>query len=405
MRLHRLLAGVIAVLGLAACQDPAGPGPSIEGPRLAVGEYTTCALDPNGQTYCWGLNTRFLEYGEVRELSAHPVAVSIPRLGALSSGIAQHTCGLTTDRVALCWGRGFFGEMGRGAPADTGNTPGEVTGGHTWASISVGRILTCGLATTGDIYCWGLNQRGELGDTAIASGTTIHTPSKVIGGLTFKAVAAGWLHNCGITTSNAAYCWGDNANGQLGNGAPDTDNHPNPVLVSGAQQFRQLALSARATCGITVDDRLFCWGYNGTGQLGDGTTTQRSEPTPVAPNLRFTAVSLSSGFTGGIGPETVVPTGHTQGGVAHGCAISTSQDLYCWGWNGAGQLGTGSFINTVTPTLVSGGIKFTTVALGGPYSCGQSTTGIYCWGANFYGQVGNSSFVDVTAPVKVNTPW
>jgi alpha-tubulin suppressor-like RCC1 family protein len=405
MRFHRLALPALAALALAACGDPAGPGVSIEGPRLAVGEYTACALDPNGQVLCWGNNTNFREYGQARAVSNTPVPVSVPRLGALSTGIAQHTCGLTTDRDAVCWGRGHFGEMGRGAPADTGSAPGEVTGGHTWARVSVGRILSCGLDTTGDIFCWGLNQRGELGDPAIALGTVVHTPTKVVGGLKFTSVATGWLHTCGIAMSGTAYCWGDNTNGQLGIGVADTDTHPQPVAVMGSQQFKQLALSGRATCGIAVDDRLYCWGYNGTGQLADGTTVQRNAPTPVASGLTFTAVSLASGFASGTGPETFLPPGHPQGAVAHGCAIATSQALYCWGWNGAGQLGTGGFINTVTPTLVNGDVKFTAIALGGAFSCGMSNADVYCWGANFYGQAGNGSFVDVTAPARVSTPW
>lgn len=398
------MAGLTLTLG--ACTEP-GPR-DLTGIRLAVGEATACALDPNGQAYCWGNNSNFFEFGEspaTRSLSNRPVVVSVPLLASLSSGISQHMCGITDARAAICWGRGTFGELGRGTTVGPGHAAAPVLGPGDWAGITTGRITTCGWTRAGAGFCWGLNQRGELGDTVLAETDTVYAPRRVNGDITFASIAAGWTHTCGIATSGAAYCWGSNSHGQLGIGFADDDDHPRPLLVSFTQQFKSIALGARSTCAITAENRLFCWGYNGTGQLGDGTVTQRNEPTAIAPNLKFTAVSLGSGFASGTGPETIHPTGHPQGGIAHGCAIADTNQVYCWGWNGAGQLGTGGFVNTVVPTLVSSDRQFIAIAVGGAYSCGRTTTDIYCWGANFYGQVGNGSFVDVTTPVRVVTPW
>lgn len=405
MRLPLVLAGFS--VAVAGCTEPRGDAPNL-GPRLAVGEATTCALDPNGQLFCWGNNSTFFEFGEspsTRPLSKIPVSVQVPLLAGLSTGISQHMCGITSGRVAICWGRGGQGEMGRGEVTGTGQIPGAVTASGAWAGLTVGRITTCGWDTTGGGYCWGLNQRGEIGDTALPAGLVVPTPRPVVGNITFASISAGWTHTCGIAVSGAAYCWGSNSHGQLGVGFADNDEHARPLLVSFTQQFKSIALGARSTCAITDDDRLFCWGYNGTGQLGDGTTVQRNEPQAITPEMRFTAVSLASGFAGGTGPETVLPGGQPSGGVGHGCAIASTQQAYCWGWNGAGQIGNGSFLNTVLPTAVSGGIKFTSIALGGAHSCGMSDAGIYCWGANFYGQVGDNTFIDVSAPARVATPW
>lgn len=392
-------------LAVAACVD-SGPGPASPSQRLYVGESTVCALDRKAELSCWGRNTEYLEYGlsvSVPDKSAEPVPIG-RRVASLGGGVSNHACGLLSNGDALCWGRGGVGQLGNGAAGATGNTPVTVYSPQPWTDIRVGRLITCGLVANGDAYCWGLNQRGELGDDALPTGAR-STPNKVVGDLKFSSVSPGWTHVCGISTAGAAYCWGANDSGQLGIGTADSDNHGRPLLVATTAQFRKLSLSARSTCGLTVDNRILCWGYNGVGQLGDGTTTQRNVPTPIASDLKFTDVAVGSGFGGAPSPGLVLPTGAAQGGVAHACAVSEAANVFCWGWNGNSQAG--DFYNSVvlTPTLVTGLSRATGVALGGAYSCATTETMIACWGYNYYGQLGNGTYNDSPVPLPVNYAW
>jgi alpha-tubulin suppressor-like RCC1 family protein len=274
-----------------------------------------------------------------------------------------------------------------------------------WADISTGRLITCALNNSGDAFCWGLNQYGEVGDTLLPLSKQQLTPNRVVGGIKFASVVAGWLHSCGISTAGTVYCWGNNVSGQLGIGVADSAVHGKPLPIASSLQFRKIALSARSTCAVSVDGQLLCWGYNGVGQLGDGTTDLRSTPTPVAGSKKWKDVAMSNGFVEGT--TATSPTGIVQGGIAHACAIDDADDAYCWGWNGAGQLGDGSTTSRLVPTAVNTTIPFfDSIALGSAFSCGMWDGAIYCWGANTLGQLGTGAGVaDATQPVKVFTPW
>lgn len=399
----------LAVLALVACSESTEPDKGIGGTRrLAAGEWTACALDIDGATSCWGANSGFFEYGASPGTvppTALPVRVPVPRLATLSVGNAQHMCGITPGREAICWGRGSNGQLGRGEVEPTGNTPAAVNLAAQWDGIAVGRLTTCGWTVAGTGHCWGLNQHGEIGDTAVMRGAKVLIPREVNGGIMFTSIVPGWLHTCGIARSGAAYCWGWNASGQLGIGAADSLDHPHPVLVSPTLTFKKLSLGSRSTCGITTTNQLLCWGANTTGQLGDGTTTQRDAPRPVASSVKFTDVALGSGFAGGVSNSVVLPGGVGQGGIAHTCAISEAQTAYCWGWNGAGQVGDGTIETRLSPVPAAGGIRFTSLALGGAYTCGTGETALWCWGSGAVGQLGNANFADSPLPLRAIYSW
>lgn len=395
----------LATLLLAgACLNPNEAHPSIEGTRrLSVGTTTACALDPAGKVFCWGLNSTLLEYGTASlQTTGTPVAVPISPLKSLGGGWGQHKCGLTgTD--AVCWGRGLSGQLGDGTTGASGNPPVTVSVHEQWTDISTGRLITCALNIGGEAFCWGRNQWGEVGDTLLPVNSNQLTPNRVVGGVKFASVAAGWLHACGISTAGTLYCWGNNTSGQLGIGIVDSVPHA-PVAIASSLKFRTVALSARSTCAISVDDQLLCWGYNGLGQLGDGTTTTRPAPTLVAVARKWKDVAMGGGFVEGT--TVTSPAGMAQGGITHACALDDGGAIFCWGWNGAGQLGDGSKTDRLVPTAVNSSVHFESVALGGAYSCGMSGAAIYCWGANSVGQLGaGSSIADATQPVRVLTSW
>src|SRR2546427_260476 len=295
----------------------------------------------------------------------------------VSAGVT-HTCGVTTSGAAYCWGSNNSGQLGApesnqceigyygGVPCST--SPVAVVGGRTFATVSAGNgYHTCGVTTGGAAYCWGDNTWGQLGD---GSTTGSGTPVLVSGGLSFAVVSTGNGFTCGLTTGGAAYCWGFNTVGELGNGT--TTNSAVPVLVAGSLTLTAVSAGDSHACALTNGGAAYCWGANRFAQLGDGSTTNRTTPVAVAGGLSFAAVSA---------------------GLGHTCAVTAGSAAYCWGGHSARHLGDGSTVDSRTPLAVGGGLTFQVVSAGGNYTCGLTTSGgPYCWGSNFNGQLGTGVF-------------
>ena len=313
------------------------------------------------------------------ETKSGTAAITVVNLvfAGISSG-GSHTCGVTTSGAAYCWGSNSSGQLGgppsaacsidyygNGVPCSV--IPLAVAGGLTFAAVSAGNVHTCGVTTGGAAYCWGDNTQGQLGNGSTASSGT---PVPVAGTLTFAAVSAGNSFTCGLTTSGAAYCWGYNAVGELGNGT--TTSSSMPVPVAGTLTFAAVSTGDSHACGLTTGGAAYCWGANRSAQLGDGTTT--NSPIPVAVAGAFTFAGVSAG-------------------LVHTCAQTSSGVAYCWGNNDSGALGDGTTTDSRTPLAVGGGLTFQAVSAGGAYTCGLTTAGAaYCWGANYTGQLGIGSF-------------
>ncbi len=202
----------------------------------------------------------------------------------------------------------------------------------------------------------------EPGTPALATGTAASP-------LVFRSVSAGDTHTCGVTTDNRAYCWGHNFVGQLGDGT--RTDHYRPAPVVGGLRFRNVSVGPDHSCGVTTDDRAYCWGYAGFGKLGDGTnSTITPQPVPVAGGHRFH---------------------HVRAGINHTCAITPAPEAvaFCWGDNRVGQLGDFSHKQRLTPVLVGGGLHWRWVSPGEYHTCGVTTGNRgYCWGSNTQGQLG-----------------
>src|SRR5664280_14839 len=203
-------------------------------------------------------------------LVAGPVQPAAATLAPVQvvSGYA-HTCALAPSGQVSCWGDNTYGQLGDNT---TSNRPKPVTvqqGSVTFASITAGGIHTCGLTSAGAAYCWGYNWEGELGDNTFTAERD--TPVAVQGGVTFTSITAGGWHTCGLTSAGAAYCWGQNGDGQLGDGT--STNRSTPVAVQqGGVTFTSITVGRWHTCGLTSVGAAWCWGHNWAGQLGDNTT-------------------------------------------------------------------------------------------------------------------------------------
>src|SRR6185437_15867155 len=157
-----------------------------------------------------------------------------------------------------------------------------------FASILAGFDHSCGLRTDGAAFCWGNNDVGQLGDKSLTSRLT---PVPVFGGFVFKQLVAGAFHTCGLTTAGQAYCWGLGEDGQLGSGR-QLPTSAVPVAVAGGYEFASLGSGSYHTCGLTTAGKAYCWGWNDYGQLGTGTFSSELEPVAVQTTLTF--VTLSS---------------------------------------------------------------------------------------------------------------
>ena len=334
--------------------------------------------------------------------------------------------------------------------AERSPTPIPAGGSRTYTQVAAGFVHTCALDVAGAAFCWGSNEYKQLGveSAPLACGgrPCSRTPIAVSGGKRFTALAAGWVHNCGISTDTRTYCWGGGAvdsRGYLGDGT--LSPNATPVLVRADSAFTSVTIGDGHSCALTAHGMAFCWGQNAQGQLGDGTRADRATPVPVATELRFRALSAgayhSCGIThenhaycwgdnrwGQLGGGDVAYNSvsgvatqplHVIGGrgeafeftaiVAgweHTCALSTSGESYCWGRNeDALQLGDDSDVtHRGTPGPVAGELRFTALAAGALATCGRTATDeVYCWGANYYGGLGNGATVSTGVGHPVHT--
>ena len=244
---------------------------------LTAGGSHTCALMPGGTAKCWGYNGGgTLGDGAIITHRSTPVdVVGLSGATALAAG-DHHTCALLPGGTAKCWGRNNFGQVGDSTTTDR-STPVDVVGLSGATALTGGDRESCALMPGGTAKCWGDNEFGQLGD-----GTTINrsTPVDVVGLSGATALAAGGVNACALLSSGTAKCWGSNRLGQLGDGT--TINRSTPVDVVGLSGAAALSNSRVAhSCALLAGGNAKCWGYNSSGQLGDGTTTDRRTPVDV----------------------------------------------------------------------------------------------------------------------------
>lgn len=292
-----------------------------------------------------------------------------------------HACAVTTSGGVKCWGHNTRGQLGDGSLLSRASPVNVIGLSSGVLSIAAGpdSTHTCAVNENGTVFCWGDNGDGQLGD-----GSTVQRTSPVaVANLTgVSSMALGANFSCALTGGGGVKCWGRNGQYQLGNGSSSSSTAPENVsgLSSGVTS---LTAGANHACAVVSGGAAKCWGYNAYNQLGDGTTSPRSVPTSVA-GLSSGVVSISAGSY-------------------HSCAVTSAGGAKCWGYNGYGQLGDSSNSPRASPVDVAG---MTTgvfsVSAGGQHTCAVlSDRAMKCWGYNQFGQLGDGTATTRNSPVSV----
>ena len=408
---------------------------------IAVGGEYTCALASGGSVGCWGGNS----YGQLGDGTKLPSGSPVVTAGlasgvaAIAAGLAgDHTCALTTTGAVKCWGHNGSGRLGNGSTTDS-SVPVDVDftvrptivlrSSKPVGTIAAGTALTFSATVRPlrpavdratvrfEIYRQdsGVWSRAAFRDVAAdatglatlrwtfattgsryvrdrALGNAIHvasnwsppflyTVASFASAPTVTAITVGEDHSCALTTEGGVQCWGSNGSGQLGNGS--TTNSSVPVDVSGLRGEVAAISAGGHTCAVSRSGGVTCWGHNADGRLGIGTLSDSSVPVNV------------TGMASGV---AAVDVGNT-----HTCALTTQGGVKCWGRNDFGQLGNGAMTVSLAPVDVLGlASGVSAISAGGSHTCALTTAGgVKCWGSNYAGQLGNGTTIDSSTPVDV----
>lgn len=316
---------------------------------------------------------------------------------------SYHACGITTAERLLCWGYGADGQLGVGGSAPE-PFPTLVPGDLRYRLVSGGRYHACGLTLAGIGQCWGNNVDGRLGNGKIGGSSNVPERVVTIDGIspTFQSISAGRVHSCALDLSQHAWCWGYNGEGEVGPGSPAGPGQAtDTAVVVPTVPLKTVTTGGLHSCAVTTTGGALCWGYNATGQLGDGTTTTTVTPVTVSGALTFRtdpAVVFPSPD-----PDFPLPPGpFLAAGYDHTCAITTGGPTVCWGLNQDGQLGDNTTTDRTAPTAISGGQAFVAITAGVNHTCALTGTGsAFCWGDNTFGQLGDGATTDRPVPTAV----
>lgn len=353
------------------CNDPV---------QLSV--YThLCVLRSSGEVVCLGNNTHGqLGIGSETPLAKAFGAAALTDAAEIRVGVA-HTCGRTRDGRVACWGLNNFGQLGDGT-FDNRSTPTFISDLTSVERLSVGGHHACVRRSEGGVRCWGRNNFGQLGN-GLMNDSPIPVP---VSGLPSNVdqLAAGLYHTCALLSTGIVWCWGQNFDGQLGDGTIE-DRRAFPIQVPNLDSVVAIAAGAYFTCALRSGGDVWCWGQNSHGQLGDGSFgEERATPSPVA---------------------DLTDAVHLAAGLQHACAIRASGQTVCWGDNELGAVGDGTTLMRTRFVDVVGLTSAVELAAGYRSTCARDASdNVFCWGYNEYGQLGDGTTEDSLVPVRVVPP-
>jgi alpha-tubulin suppressor-like RCC1 family protein len=341
---------------------------------LAARSDHSCAIDGAGHLWCWGGDNTHgqLGLGSLARVIRPAFVPFAGRWRAVAAGL-DHTCGVDTTGALWCWGSNDRSKLGVAG----GDQSAPFRGGtdSDWQAVATSSRATYGIKTDGSLWAWGDNASGQLG---VGDRTQRSTPTRV-GTASWQRVSSRGLHACGIQADGSLWCWGDNAAGQLGTGGFGLPGGlgaaDEPVRIS-AERWLHVAAggsslgSSGYTCGVREAGTLWCWGDGANGKLGTGGGDVLT-PTQV-----------------GSDGDPPWPFVHTSSD--HTCGLTTDGALWCWGEGNQGQLGVGGvFGDASRPRRVGSLDAWTTVQAGSTHTCAIRAGELWCWGDDGQGQLGS----------------
>ncbi|MBU6317413.1 MAG: hypothetical protein KGR47_12945, partial [Acidobacteria bacterium] len=265
--------------------------------------------------------------------------------------------------VALNYTSTGMPSMAMPAPCNYGNVAGLGDGMGT--RVAAGPLSVCTRRASGEVNCWGANNQGQLGDGTM---TTQRSPIPIPALTNVADIAISNNHGCAVKTDGTVWCWATGRSGQLGNGA-DLMNSLAPVRAGEIADAVAVAVGDQHSCALRRNGNVQCWGFNGSGQVGDGTNDQRTFPVTVAGFNDIVQISA---------------------GLNHTCGRRANGGVICWGSGGQGQLGNGAMANSSQAVVVQGIVDAAFIAAGANHACAVRLNGtVVCWGANAGGQLGD----------------
>ena len=358
---------------------------------LAGGANHSVALTSNGPLWAWGYNSLGgLGDGTTTQRSLPVITSGLTNVLSIAAG-GYHNLALKPDGTVWTWGYNVYGQLGINNNTTTViNTPVQVlgTGGNGFLSnieaIAAGSYHSLALKPDGTVWTWGYNSDGELGDGTTTLRTT---PVQVLGTgsngflSNVGVIAAGNYYSLALKNDGTVWTWGSNNNGQLGDGT--TTQRTTPVQVTGLSgTVVAIAAGSGHSLALKNDGTVWAWGANYYGELGDGTTTQRTTPVQVT-GLSGTVVAIAAGSN-------------------HSLALKSDGTVWAWGWNYYGQLGDGTTTQQTTPIQATVSGTVTTIAAGNCHNLVlTSNNSLWTWGYNGYGQLGNGTTTNTNVPINI----
>ena len=426
--------------------------------QIGAGDSHSVAIGSTGLLYAWGLNSS----GQLATTSdtvnrSSPVQIGASTWTSVASG-GSHSAAIRSDGSVFTWGAGASGQLGNTSSVNR-SSPVQISL-NSWSSIGSNNASSYmfGTLITGQLYAWGNNAQGQLGD-----GTTVTRSSPVLIGTalpgyiitpqsvgtdSWNQLTSGFAFALGIKSDETLWAWGQNANGQLG--LNDTLNRSSPTQITSVTGASWTSVGAHAYTGLALRDTgaIYAWGNNAQGQLGDNTTVTRSVPVQIVGGRSFSILSASVGDTaagisdnnlwmwglaaqGNIGNNTtnIGRSSITQVGTSRNVfevnPVQISSDswtlvasnynsqhvlgirnnlVYAWGRNSTGQLGLTDTINRSSPVQISSLVgNYSLVDVGGSASIALKTdkTGLFAWGDNQYGQLVLNDTINRSSPVQI----
>jgi alpha-tubulin suppressor-like RCC1 family protein len=342
----------------------------------------------------WGRNDHGqLADGTTKTPRLRPVTAKLPPGVTITSVRAGcvHTLALTSTGKLLAWGDNSFGELGDDLATESSTTPVTVQlpAGTKITAIRAGCGWSLALTSTGSVLSWGINDLGQLGNGTIGS-DTVNLPASVMlpAGVKIKGISAGDATGLAVTTDGHALGWGFNGDGQVGDGTTSTQPAPVQVSLPDGVKVTAVAAGQRHSLALTGQGQVLAWGFNGDGQLGIG--NRDGSLVPVT---------------------TKLPAGTKVSGLFAGCfhsvALTAAGRVFFWGAGARGQLGNGGTADRATPVQVKmpAGTKVTGVSAGCSHTLALTAAGkVYAWGSGARGQLGNGFSVDHDRPVLAGLP-